>query len=169
MSTGDLIYTEKVSSHRTEVLFLTLTLLFFLLFIWRVNTAGRDLLAAIFLCGSCIFIFYSINYRTLTIRLGSESLMLIFGIFRWKVPLDNVENCSLDNIPVLMRLGGAGIHFMSIRNRYRVSFNFLEYPRVVVSLKKQTGPVKDISFSTRRPDEVISLIQAAISASTGHN
>lgn len=166
MSTDELIYTEKVSSHRTEVLFLMLTLLFFMLFLWRVNSADLDILAVIFLCVSGVFIFYSLNYRTLTIRLGSKSLKLTFGIFRWSVPLDNVENCSLDNIPMLKRLGGAGIHFMSIRNRYRVSFNFLEYPRVVVAFKKQTGLVKDLSFSTRRPDEVISLIQAAISVST---
>ncbi len=169
MSMDKLIYTEKVSSHRTEVLFLMLTLLFFLLFLWRVNTAGRDILAVIFLCVSGVFIFYSLNYRTLTIRLGSKFLKLTFGIFRWSVPLDNIENCSLDNIPMLVRLGGAGIHFMSIRKRYRASFNFLEYPRVVVAFKKQTGPVKDLSFSTRRPDEVISLIQAAISASTADN
>ena len=78
-----------------------LTLLFFMLFLWRVNSADLDILAVIFLCVSVVFIFYSLNYRTLTIRLGSKSLKLTFGIFRWSVPLDNVENCSLDNIPML--------------------------------------------------------------------
>jgi hypothetical protein len=58
-----------------------------------------------------------------------------------------------------MKYGGAGIHFMFIRDRYRASFNFLEYPRVVIAFKKKVGPVRDISFSTRKPEDVIQLIQ----------
>jgi hypothetical protein len=97
-------------------------------------------------------------------RLTSESLALTFGVFTWVVPLDNVEECRLDDLPMLMRMGGAGIHFMSIRKRYRASFNFLEYPRVVIAFKRKVGPVLDISFSTRQPDEVLRLIQEAVSA-----
>ena len=73
--------------------------------------------------------------------------------------LDNVEACSLDDLPALMRNGGAGIHYMTIRHRYRVSFNFLEYPRVVIALKRKQGLVRDVSFSTRRPDEVLRRLQ----------
>jgi hypothetical protein len=80
--------------------------------------------------------------------------------------LHNVEGCRLDDLPVLMRYGGAGIHFMFIRRRYRASFNFLEHPRVVISLKRRAGPVRDVSFSTRRPDEVIRLVEAAVSTSS---
>jgi hypothetical protein len=42
-------------------------------------------------------------------------------------------------------------------------FNFLEYPRVVVALKEKQGPVRDVAFSTRHPDQVIEFIQAATS------
>jgi hypothetical protein len=38
-------------------------------------------------------------------------------------------------------------------------FNFLEYPRVVLALKQRKGLVRDIAFSTRRPQEVMRLIQ----------
>jgi Ca2+/Na+ antiporter len=162
--TSDLIYTERISSNRTEALFLGLMILFLLLLIWRVNIGGLDVLAIVFLCFFSIFLFYSVNYRTLIIRLASESLKLTFGIFTWRVPLDNVEECHHDEIPLLMRMGGAGIHFMFIRKRYRASFNFLEYPRVVVAFKRKVGPVRDISFSTRRPDDVLLLIQGAVSA-----
>jgi hypothetical protein len=61
-------------------------------------------------------------------------------------------------------MGGAGIHFISVRGRYRVSFNFLEHPRVVIALKKKRGLVRDVSFSTRHPDEVLQLIREAESA-----
>jgi hypothetical protein len=165
MITNDgLVYDERVTSTRTEVLFVSLTILFFLLFVRRVTAGGWNILAAVFLCLSGFFLFYSLNYRTLTIRLTVESLKLTFGVFTWTVPLGNVEECRLDHIPVLMRMGGAGIHFMSIRKRYRASFNFLEHPRVVIAFKKKVGPVRDISFSTRRPDDVLRLVQEAVSA-----
>jgi hypothetical protein len=62
-----------------------------------------------------------------------------------------------------MKYGGAGIHFMLVRTRYRVSFNFLEHPRVVIALRRRAGPVRDVSFSTRRPDELMQLLQSAVS------
>jgi Ca2+/Na+ antiporter len=162
--TEDILYNERVSSNRTEALFLALTITFLLLLIWRVNVSGLDVLAVVFLCLSSLFLFYSVNYRTLIIRLTSESLKLTFGIFTWRVPLDNVEECRLDEIPLFMRMGGAGIHFMTIRKRYRASFNFLEYPRIVIAFKRKAGTVRDISFSTRRPDDVLRLMEEAISA-----
>jgi Ca2+/Na+ antiporter len=164
ITNDDLIYDERVTSKRTEGLFLALTILFLLLHIWRVNAAALDILAAVLFCLFGLFLFYSVNYRTLIIRLTSESLKLTFGIFTWTVPLDNVEECRLDDIPVLMRMGGAGIHFMSIRKRYRASFNFLEHPRVVIAFKRKVGLVRDISFSTCRPDDVLRLVQEAVAA-----
>ena len=164
ITNDDLIYDERVTSKRTEVLFLALTILFFMLLIWRVTAGSLDILAAVFFCLFGLFLFYSVNYRTLIILLTAESLKLTFGIFTWTVLLDNVEECRLDDIPVLMRMGGAGIHFMRIRKRYRASFNFLEHPRVVIAFKRKVRLVRDISFSTRRPDDVLRLIQEAVSA-----
>lgn len=161
---SDLKYSERISSNKTEALFLSLMILFLLLFIWRVNAGILDGLSAIFLFFLSLFFFYSVNFRTLIIRLTAESLKLTFGIFKWTVPIDNIENCCLDEIPLLMRMGGAGIHFMVIRKRYRASFNFLEYPRVVIAFKRKAGPVRDISFSTRYPDDVLRLIKEAINA-----
>jgi hypothetical protein len=127
-------------------------------------SGSLDVLAGIFLFFFCCFLFYSFNYRTLIIRLTAESLKLSFGIFTWSIPLINVRECQADDdLPWLKKYGGAGIHFMVIRNRYRASFNFLEYPRVVIGLKKKEGLVSDISFSTCHPQEVIQLILKAIS------
>ena len=167
MKTSDnLIYDEKVSSKWTEALFLALTALFSLLFIWRVIAVSFDILAVVFFSLSALFFLYSVNYRTLIIRLTQESLKLIFGIFTWTVPFENIEECQLDDdLPVLMKYGGAGIHFMFIRRRYRASFNLLEHSRVVIGLKRKAGLVRDISFSTCQPNELIQLIQGAISAS----
>lgn len=156
------LYHEKLISNKTEALFLALTILFLALLAWRVSAAGLDALAVVCLLFCVVFLFYSVNYRTLIIRLDAESLKLTFGIFTWTVALSNIEICALDDIPAFMRYGGAGIHFMFIRGRYRASFNFLDYPRVVIAFKRRAGPVQDISFSTQRPDEIIQLIQPTL-------
>jgi hypothetical protein len=160
----DILYDERLSSNRTGALFLALTLFFFLLFARRVKTAGRGVLASVFFVLSGLFFFYVVNYRTLRIRLTRQALSLTFGIFTWSVPLENIAGCELDELPDVMRYGGAGIHFMMIRKRYRASFNFLEYPRLVIAFKRSIGPVYDISFSTRQPEELLSMLRAAIPA-----
>jgi hypothetical protein len=158
--TEDYIYEEKLSSNRTTLLFIILALSFLLLFLWRMMAAGFGWLAIVFFLLFCFFTFYIFNYRTLIIHLTPEFLRLSFGIFKWTVPLDTIEEPCLDDIS-LWRIGGAGIHFTSIRKRYRVFFNFLEYPRVVVNLKQKRGPVWDIVFSTRYPERVMDLIREA--------
>jgi hypothetical protein len=151
-------YVETLSSNRTEALFLALTLLFLLLFAWRTLARGVDSLAVVLFLVFTFFLFYALNYRTLLIRLTQDQLVLKFGLFTWKIPLDNIEAYTLDDL-TLGRIGGAGIHFSPIRGRYRAMFNFLEYPRVVLALKEKRGLVRDIAFSTRRPQEMMRLIQ----------
>jgi hypothetical protein len=163
--TEDLICTEELSSPRTQLLFVALTVLFGALAAWRTRAARASLLARVFLCLAAIFLFYALNYRKLVIRLTPTALRLTFGLFTWTAPLDNVASCRHDELPALQRLGGAGIHFMMVGQRYRVSFNFLEHPRVVVALKNPAGPVCDVSFSTQRPDAWLQLMGEAVSAS----
>lgn len=162
--TSNLIYTERISSNKTEALFLVLMILSLLLLIWRVTSDGLDILAVVFTCVFIIFLFYSLNYRFLLIHLTTDSLKLTFGIFTWTISVDNIQKYSHDELPVIMKYGGAGIHFMLVRKRYRASFNFLEYPRIVIAFKRKVGLVQDISFSTRRPDDVLRFIREAISA-----
>jgi hypothetical protein len=161
MTATDPVFQETLSSKRTEALFVALTALFLLLYAWRIRASGAGFLSAVFLFFCVFFLFYAINYRTLRIHLTPERFKLKFGIFTWTVPLENIESCTRDDLP-LTRIGGAGIHFTSIRRRYRVMFNFLEYPRLVLALKKKQGPVRDVVFSTRRPEEFERLINEAV-------
>ena len=150
---NDHLYFERIRSNRTEALFAVLAVLFLALFVWQ-NSGWR----IVFLCLSVVFLFYTINYRILLIHLTHEKLLLRFGIFTWTVPLENIASCHLDDISTPMRYGGAGIHFMLIKGRYRASFNFLEYPRVVIALKTKQGLVRDVSFSTQHPEKIIHSI-----------
>ncbi|MBN2045102.1 MAG: hypothetical protein JW757_08795 [Anaerolineales bacterium] len=165
MTSEPILYSEKLSSKKTQLLFIALSLLFMLLTVWRVIASGVNTLAGVLFFFSAFFLFYVINFRTLLIQLSSNALRLKFGIFHWTVPLNNISACLPDDdLPWLMKYGGAGIHFMMVRNRYRASFNFLEYPRVVIHLEEKFGWVRDISFSTRNPDELIRQIQNAITS-----
>lgn len=159
------LYKEKISSTRTLFLFLALTVIFMGLFTWRTAAGDGGFLIWVFLFFAIVFLFYTVNYRVLEISLTSEHLQLSFGIFRWAIPLSNIDTCQLDEgLPGIVAYGGAGIHFMTYRGRYRASFNFLEHGRVVIGLKRKAGLVRDVSISTGRPDELIARIEQAVSA-----
>ena len=163
--TGNLIYEEKISSSKTEAFFIGLAAIFLVLSIRRMSVAGLDVLGIVFLLFFVLFVFYCLNYRILIVRIAQDSLKLKFGLFTWTIPPEDIgEIRPDDDIPAMMKYGGAGIHFLFVRGRYRASFNFLEYPRVVIALKRKKGSVQDISFSTRRPEDVIKLLRDAASA-----
>jgi len=155
-------YNEKLSSAKTEILFVVLTLIFLALFVWCWPSAGWNGWTVTFLCFFAFFLFYSLNYRWLKIHLTPDTLQLTFGIFTWRIAISNIKNCYLDE-DSLWRFGGAGIHFMWIKGKYRAFFNFLEYPRVVVTFKEKKGPVREIAFSTKEPERVMEIIQGRFS------
>lgn len=157
------IYHEKLTSNRTTALFLILTVLFFCLFSWRLKIASMDWLSIVLLVLACFFLFYTINYRTLEIQINLDCVRLKFGIFSWRIPITNIANIKLDeDLPWIIRNGGAGIHFAVVEGRYRASFNFLEHPRAVIQFTKKVGPVADISFSTSHPRQVIEQVRYLI-------
>jgi len=162
----NLLYEERVSSQRTTALFAALAVISILLFVWQLVSGRAGFLRYLLLFLVIFFLFSTLNYRTLLIRLTPQALGLKFGVFSWTVPLSNVAACRLDDLPWVMRNGGAGVHFMMIRGRYRVSFNVLEFPRVVIALRQRVGPVVDVSFTTQRPDEVIERLKRAAGLET---
>ena len=155
------IYEERLTSSFTADFFGLLTILFFALFIWRASLGDAGFLSILSLCLFLIFLFYSLNYRVLRIRLTPQVLTLRFGIFEWDVPVDGIRSCSIDETSP-WRIGGAGIHFSFFKGNYRAMFNFLEYSRVVLTLKQKRGPVCEIAFSTNQPEQVIHVLTKII-------
>jgi hypothetical protein len=103
-------------------------------------------------------VFCALNYRVLRITSTDEVLTLQFGLITWRIALSNVAGCTLDDTS-LWRIGGAGLHFSPIHGRYRAMFNFLEYPRLLLTLHSKKGPVREVAFSTRHPEHLQSLIR----------
>ncbi|MBN1267835.1 MAG: hypothetical protein JXA25_20255 [Anaerolineales bacterium] len=155
------LYMEKVTSFKTGMLFLNLSIFSSALALWRLQRTSPDTLVVIFLLITTMFLFYTLNYRTLLITITNKEVTLQFGLFRWHMPLNTIAYCSRDTFS-LWRIGGAGIHFSWFNKRYRAMFNFLEHDRVVLSLKKKKGLVSEVAFTTQNPDKVISLIQAQL-------
>jgi hypothetical protein len=159
---GGQAYHQKLSSTKTDALFIILMAVFLILFVWRWSIVGWNGWTITFLCISAFFLFYVFNYRTLKIHLTPETLQLTFGIITWRIDIANVASCHLDT-PSIGSIGGAGIHFTFIKGKYRAFFNFLEYPRVVIVFKKKKGPVQELAFSTRHPEQVMQIIQNELS------
>ena len=154
------IYEEKLTSRITTALFLALQLLFLALGILRWVVEGWDVFSILFLCLSALFLFYVVNYRVLVIRITKTDLVLKFGIISWKLPLEDLGPCRLDDAPALIRYGGAGIHFARVRSQYRAFFNFLEYPRLLIDFRKKRGLVDAIVLSTKQPDTIMHLLSS---------
>jgi len=157
----DLIYEERISSLRTEAVFVALSVLCLVSLAWRLIVSGYGFIAALLLFLSILFFFYALNYRVLVIRISTERLQLKFGLFGWTVPLHTIAVAHPDETS-LWRIGGAGIHFSIISRRYRAMLNFLEHPRIVIELKEKRGPVRDVAFSTEKPNEILRIIEESI-------
>lgn len=156
----DKIYTEEIKSTGTSLLFLCLSALFFTLFAWRISVVGFRFFPGLWGFLGLVFAFYVFNYRILKISISTDVLKLRFGIVSWKTRLDNIRAISLDNSPAIVKFGGAGVHFTFVLGRYRVFFNFLEYPRIMVTLIKKQGLVQDLVFTTCQPGLILEIIQS---------
>lgn len=155
----NLVYTEKIRSSWTTALFAVLTLMFLTLFAWRYAVVGWEFRTGLFCFVGFLFLFYTINYRVLEIQISSKELNLKFGLVKWTTALDNIDSWQLDDSPWWIKYGGAGVHFAAVRGKYRAYFNFLEYPRVLVTLQEKQGWVRQLCFTTQHPDQIQAQLQ----------
>lgn len=161
---NETIYSEKLQSNITTGLFAVLALIFLALFGWRLTSVGWKFTPGLFLFLGLLFLFYVFNYRTLQIELSGEALTLRFGLVRWRTALNNILEFRLDDPPLWIKYGGAGVHFAMVKGTYQAFFNILEGPRVIVIFKEKQGLVQALSFSTRQPDRVLDLLGSRITA-----
>ena len=154
------IYSEKVQSPKTSLLFIILTVIFAALFTWRVSAVGFRFIPILYLFFGIFFFLYVINFRSLIITITENTIFLKFGLIQWRTLLENIQTCELDDSPDIIKYGGAGVHFAFVHRKYRAYFNFLEHPRVVITFIYKQGPVQELVFTTRQPAEVIKIIDS---------
>lgn len=153
---NEVLYEESLHSKVTSGLFIALTLLFLVLFSFLLLINALNILILICFCLFLFFLFYTLNYHTLTICITPHAVKLTFGIFNRATNMDNIVDCHIDEVST-WRIGGAGVHFTRMQGKWRAMFNFLEYQRIVLTLNK--GRIREIVFSTQRPEEVLRIIE----------
>ncbi|OPY22688.1 MAG: hypothetical protein A4E27_01738 [Methanobacterium sp. PtaU1.Bin242] len=82
-----------------------------------------------------------------------------YGIFKHKIPWDNVDKVYLDKSSVA-NYGGWGIRFGKVEGKWRLVYNIPESDCIVMSLKE--GRYQEFVFSTKNSQEVITLIKEQI-------
>ena len=106
---------EKLSSSRTEVLFVALVLSFLALFAWRIMAGSFGVIAAGLLFLFLFFCFYALNYRVLVIRILADKLVLKFGVIGWTIPLHTVEEVYADQTPLRLFMPWICMQLLPIR------------------------------------------------------
>jgi hypothetical protein len=84
-----------------------------------------------------------------------RSVVVGYGIFKRTTFWENIERCYLDEVSSI-RYGGWGIRIGRVKGRWRLVYNVIRGPRVVLSLKK--GWFREFVFSTKNPEEVMKIV-----------
>jgi hypothetical protein len=101
----------------------------------------------------------TVNFATLTIKLTTGGISVGYGIIRHNIPWGNVAGCYQDKASTVW-YGGFGIRLGLVNGKWRLVYNTIGNPRVVI--RKRQGKVQEFVFSTRNPDEVIGAVREAI-------
>lgn len=153
------IYEEKILSKGITGIFAIVTagLLFALVYQILIGSIGTYsapnwFLLLMFL----LFLGVTINFSRLIIKMTPRSVDVGYGIFKHKIHWENVEDCYLDDALTI----GWGIRIGRVKGKWRLVYNVIGAPRVVLSLKK--GRFREFVFSTKKPEEVINVVKQQI-------
>ncbi|HEY33117.1 MAG TPA: hypothetical protein G4O10_08440 [Dehalococcoidia bacterium] len=99
--------------------------------------------------------FLVANFRVLTIRMTGQSVMVAYGLIKKTIPWGDIEEGFLDSSSP-WGYGGWGARLARVGGRWRLAFNVMGAPRVILRLRK--GRAREFMFSTRNPEQVLAII-----------
>ena len=153
------IYEEKIFSKGITILLavVTIGLLFVLLYQIIVGPIGtRPAPNWFFLTMFLLFLGVTVNFSNLSIKMTPRYISVGYGIFKHNIPWENIEDCYLDEASTI-RYGGWGIRIGRVKGKWRLVYNVIGGPRVVLSLNK--GKFREFVFSTNNPQKVIEIVK----------
>ncbi|HDS45134.1 MAG TPA: hypothetical protein ENN68_03420 [Methanomicrobia archaeon] len=106
-----------------------------------------------------LFFALAMMFSTLVVKLSPRSVVVSFGLIKRSIPWELIERCYVDEVTSL-RYGGWGIRIGRVGGKWRLVFNIIGAPRVVLALKQ--GRFDEFVFSTRHPDEIVRMIRQRI-------
>jgi len=148
------IYQEKIFSRLNAGVFsIIVIILIFILFYQRlVDPVGGDPAPEWFLILMILlFTAVGINFSTLIITIDYENFTVGYGLIKNKIPRANIENCYIDETSAVL-YGGWGIRIGRVKGNWRVIYNTVGVPRVVIGLGNRW--YREFVFSTQNPEEV---------------
>ncbi len=99
--------------------------------------------------------FLVANFRVLVIRITGQSVTVAYGLIKRTIPWGDIESgCRDESSP--LGYGGWGARIARIEGRWRLAFNVIGAPGVVLRLRK--GRVREFMFSTKKPEQVLAII-----------
>ncbi len=162
------IYEEKIFAKWTTVILAVVmaSVLFVLLYQTIVGPIGtRPAPNWFFLAMFLLFLGVIVNFSILSIKMTHRYISVRYGIFKHNIPWENIEDCYLDGASII-RYGGWGIRLGRVKGKWRLVYNILGGPRVVLSLSK--GKIfKEFVFSTNNPQKVIETVKQKLGETKG--
>jgi len=163
----DELYHEEIGSFwgrlAIAVMF-AVSLLFLILFFWQraYGAIGSDpapdwfylVMFAFFLA----FGLLVLNFSSLTISATTRGLTAAYGHFRHSVAWEDIAGVELDQGSALKQYGGYGIRYGWRNGRLVLVYNTMGNALILLDVNK--GNYRYFGFSTKRPDEVMSLIRS---------
>ncbi len=110
----------------------------------------------ILLAVALLLLVITVNFATLTIKVTAHGISVGYGIIRHNIPWGNVADCYQDKTSAVW-YGGFGIRLGLVNRKWRLVYNTIGDPRVVI--RKREGRIQEFVFSTRNPEGVIRAIR----------
>ncbi len=164
MDDGDIQYEEKLPfpliTIVTAVIFL-ITVLMLVLYVVQLidgpigNNPAPDwfyLVMFVLMAATTLLIA---NFRVLAIRISGRAVTVAYGIIKRTIPWGDIESGFRDE-SAAFGYGGWGARITRIEGRWRLVFNVIGAPGVVLRLRK--GRVREFMFSTKNPEQVLDIV-----------
>ena len=100
------------------------------------------------------------NFNKLAIEITTQSINVGFGVFKRAIPWDNINSCYLDDASAIRSYGGWGIRMAKVKGKWRLVYNVIGCPTVVLELER--GRFREFVFSTKNPDGVMETARQQI-------
>jgi hypothetical protein len=113
----------------------------------------------LFMLIALLFLGIALNFNKLNVKMTQSSVIVGYGILKRTIPWENIERCYVDEVSNI-RYGGWGMRIGLVKGNWRLVYNVIGAPRVVLSLK--LGWFGAVVFSTRNPEAVMRIVRQRI-------
>ncbi|MCS7116214.1 MAG: hypothetical protein RMJ31_03000 [Nitrososphaerota archaeon] len=154
---NSIIYEERIIS-KWMIIILTVPIVLLLFVFYQLYREGVEIqqFFGYFLLIILILLGLVMNFSTLIVRFTTQSISVGYGILKYNIEWKDIEDCYLDKTPTI-KYGGWGIRIGKVEGRWRLVFNVIGSPRIVLSLKR--GRFKEFVFSTNDPQKVMGMVK----------